>query len=47
MKYAAPQYEKAVIKATDIIAASSDSYEIEQNDNGNGNIIMKAANLFK
>ena len=45
MKYIAPKYEAVIIEATEFITASSDSYEIEQ-DNSNGSVIIKAANLF-
>ena len=45
MKYIAPKYEAVVVKANEFITASPDSYEIEQ-DNSNGSVIIKAANLF-
>ena len=47
MKYVAPRYEQAIVETKDIITASSDKYEIEQNDNGSGNVIMKAFDLFR
>ena len=47
MKYEAPKYELIIIKANDIITASNDKYEIEQNDNGSGNVIMNAFDIFK
>ena len=46
MKYVAPRYEQAIVETKDIITASSDKYEIEQNDNGSGNVIMNAFDLF-
>ena len=50
MKYVTPQYEQAVIALKDIITASinqGSKYEIEQNDDGSGNVIMNALDLFK
>ena len=47
MKYVSPKYEQSALKTNDILTASGEKYEIEQNDNGNGNVIMKAYNLFK
>ena len=50
MKYVTPQYEQAVIALKDIITASinqGSKYEIEQNDDRNGSVIMKAIDLFK
>lgn len=50
MKYVTPQYEQAVIALKDIITASinqGSKYEIEQNDDRNGSVIMKALDLFK
>ena len=47
MKYVTPRYEQTVIEAKDILTASSDKYEIEQNDNGSGNVIMNALDIFR
>ena len=47
MKYVAPRYEQTNVETKDIITASSDKYEIEQNDNGSGNVIMKALDIFR
>ena len=47
MKYVTPRYEQTTVETKDIITASSDKYEIEQNDNGSGNVIMKALDIFR
>ena len=50
MKYIAPKYEMALIETEDILTASSGqaaNYEIEQNNDGSGNIIMDALNIFR
>ena len=50
MKYIAPKYEMALIETEDILTASSGqaaNYEIEQKDDGSGNIIMDALNIFR
>jgi len=50
MKYATPKYEMAVIETEDILTASTGqtaNYEIEQKDDGSGNIIMNAFDLFR
>ncbi len=47
MKYIAPKYEMALIETEDILTASSEKYEIEKNDDGSGNIIMDALNIFR
>ena len=50
MKYEAPKYETAVIETEDILTASSNQaskYEVEINNDGSGNIIMNALDLFK
>ena len=46
MKYVTPKYELTVLETEDVLAASSEKYEIEQNDDGSGNIIMDAFNIF-
>lgn len=47
MKYVTPKYENAIIETKDIITASTVKFEIEQNDNGSGNVIMNALDIFK
>ena len=46
MKYVTPKYEVAIIETEDILTASSEKYEIEQNNDGSGNITMNAFDLF-
>lgn len=46
MKYVTPRYEQVAVEIKDIITASSDKYEVEQN-NGTGKIKMNAFDLFK
>ncbi len=47
MKYETPKYKAVIVETKDVITASTDKYEIEQNDNGTGNVIMNALDLFK
>ena len=50
MKYIAPKYEMSLIETEDILTASSGqaaNYEIEQKNDGSGNIIMNAFDLFR
>ena len=49
MKYVTPKYENVLIEAKDVITSStaSNKYEIEQEDNGKGNVIMNALDIFK
>ena len=47
MKYVTPKLEITVLETEDILAASSEKYEIEENDDGSGNIIMDAINIFR
>ena len=47
MKYVTPKFEITVLETEDILAASSEKYEIEENDDGSGNIIMDAFNIFR
>ena len=50
MKYIAPKYEMALIETEDVLTASSGqtaNYEIEQKDDGSGNVIMNAFDLFR
>ena len=47
MKYVTPKYEMAVMEIEDILTASSEKYEIEQNNDGSGSVIMSAFDIFK
>ncbi len=47
MKYIAPKYEFATLEANDIITASTDKYEVENNNDGSGSVIMNAFDLFR
>ncbi len=47
MKYETPKCEIAVIETEDILTASSEKYEIERNNDGSGNVIMNAFDLFR
>lgn len=49
MKYVTPKYENVLIEVKDVITSStaSNKYEIEQEDNGKGNVIMDALNIFR
>ena len=47
MKYVTPKHEVAIIETEDILTASSEKYEIEQNNDGSGNVIMNAFDLFR
>jgi hypothetical protein len=49
MKYVTPKYEVAVIETEDILTASSGqaaNYEIEQKDDGSGNVFIDMSKLF-
>lgn len=46
MKYETPKYNFAEVKSEDILTASGDKYEVE-NDNGKGSVIMNAFDIFK
>ncbi len=46
MKYISPKYELTVIEAQDIITSSTDKYKVENNNDGSGNVIMNAFDLF-
>ena len=45
MRYEAPKYEKTLLE-TENILASSEKFEIQENDDGSGNVIMNAFDLF-
>ena len=49
MKYVSPKYESVLVEAKDVITSSvtSNKFEIEQEDNGKGNVIMNALDLFR
>ena len=49
MKYVTPTYEMSVVETEDILTASSGqaaNYEIEQKDDGSGNILIDMGKLF-
>ncbi|MBO5439616.1 MAG: hypothetical protein J6A53_03060 [Clostridia bacterium] len=49
MKYVTPKYEVSVVETEDILTASSGQaakYEIEQKDDGSGNILIDMGKLF-
>ena len=49
MKYVTPKYEMAVVETEDILTASlgqAANYEIEENDDGSGNILIDIGKLF-
>ena len=49
MKYVSPKYESVLMETKDVITSSttSNKFEIEKEDNGKGNIIMNALDLFR
>ena len=50
MKYITPKIEISVIETEDILTASSGqtaNYEVEDNNDGTGNIIMDALSIFR
>ena len=49
MKYVSPKYESVLLETKDVITSSvtSNKFEIEQEDNGKGNVIMDAINIFR
>ncbi len=49
MKYVTPKYESILIATKDVVTASTSAqkYEVEQNNDGSGNVIMRALDLFK
>lgn len=46
MRYDSPKYEKTLLETENILALSSEKYEIEKNDDESGNVIMDASNIF-
>jgi len=50
MKYVTPKYEVAIVETEDILTASSGqtaNYEVEDNKDGTGNIIVDALSIFR
>ena len=50
MKYVTPKYEAYVAEAEDILTASSgqtSNYEIENNNDGTGNVIVDELSIFR
>ena len=48
MKYVSPKYESVLMETKDIITSSttSNKFEIEKENDGKGNVIINASNLF-
>ena len=49
MKYVTPKIEMSIVETEDILTASSGqaaNYEIEQKDDGSGNILIDMGKLF-
>ena len=46
MKYEAPKYELTVLEIESVLSASGEQYEIEKKENGVGNVIMNAFDVF-
>ena len=48
MKHVTPKYESVIIETKDVITSqvTSNKFEIEQEDNGQGNVIINASNSF-
>ncbi|MBQ3589943.1 MAG: hypothetical protein II980_05785 [Clostridia bacterium] len=47
MKYQEPNYKLVVFEVEDILTSSKEKYEIKQDDDGNGSVIINASNLFR
>ena len=50
MKYVTPKYEAYIVETEDILTASSGqtaNYEVEDNKDGTGNVIMDALSIFR
>ena len=47
MKYVEPKYEKHALNTDEIMSTSSEKYEIKEEENGTGSVIMNAFDLFK
>ena len=46
MKYETPKYELTLLETESILSASEETYEIEEKENGVGNVIMNAFDIF-
>lgn len=46
MKYLSPKYDLKITEAEDILLASKDKYEINENPDGTGDIIFNASSIF-
>ena len=46
MKYVSPKYEISALEVCDIIM-SNEKYEVQNNNDGSGNVIMNAVDLFR
>ena len=47
MKYVVPTIELANIETKDILTVSMGKYEVEKNNDGSGNVIMNALDIFR
>ena len=50
MKYVTPKYEAYIVETEDILTASSGqtaNYEVEDNKDGTGNVIVDALSIFR
>ena len=47
MKYITPKYENAIIETKDVITASGEKFQVEENENGVGKVIINAFDIFK
>ena len=46
MRYQSPEYELMLLETENILESSSEKFEIEENEDGSGNVIMNAFDLF-
>ena len=46
MKYVTPNYDLKIAETEDFILASNEKYEITRNDDGSGNVIFTAFDIF-
>ena len=46
IKYVAPKYELTIVETETVLSASKEKYEIEEKENGVGNVIMNAFDIF-
>ena len=47
MKYVTPQIEIVTIETKDVVTASSEKFEVEKNNDGSGNVVLNALDLFR